>query len=305
MADLHLVSSSAPSINSLATQEKSIREYIFEKFHWVRDMLTATLIAGSTFLIQVHKGLVTQEQRLWLAISIIAPYALILIGNIAWRFVKAPYLKLKDREKYLQTTLADLETRNQELAKALAANDTVAANQWEARQAELVMNLQVVQAKINEKNEEIERLKQRPCIVPVTYAKVSEKDFAAGLIIANDGEPAYDISIPDIKLGPSTVTITPNFTRLSKEDGGRFCEVWIRNPHGMMLSGSGLLETMRIQEIGEVTFPIRYKDSNENPRWYVTTCKLKFDTIVLGGIGNVGIDVMLVKQELETVNQTK
>lgn len=190
--------------------------------------------------------------------------------------------------------------REQELA---ALGETVAATDRSEASQELATNLQIAQAKIKEKDEEIERVKRRPCIVPVRYGQHSEKNFGAGLIIANDGEPAYDISIPDIPLGPSKVTITPNFTRLSKEDGERFCEIWINKPQGMMLTGSALLETMRQQDIWEVTFPIRFKDSDN--RRYVTTCKLEFDATVLGGSGKVGIDVRFVGQELECVNQPK
>ena len=93
-----------------------------------------------------------------------------------------------------------------------------------------------------------------------------------GLIIANDGEPAYDISIPDIQLDQFRIKITLPFTRLCKEDGSKFCDVFIQNPGGILFPGESLFDVMRSHNAGSIPFQVRF--SNSDGEWYVATCKL-------------------------------
>jgi hypothetical protein len=122
----------------------------------------------------------------------------------------------------------------------------------------------------------------RPKVVPVSFAPDVKLSPLLGLFIANDGEPAYDVSIPDASLGKAKIKFKTAISRLAKADGNKFCEVWIEKDVNFSVGGGTLFEEMRTREIDEVDFVIRYKD-NEN-HWYVTTCKLERNVSVGGGI---------------------
>jgi pyrimidine deaminase RibD-like protein len=136
-----------------------------------------------------------------------------------------------------------------------------------------------------------------PKIRPVSYGRESGNNSKAGLIIVNDGEPAYDISIPDIQLGEFRIQATPQFTRLTKEDGAKFCEVSIENRKGTIYPGEALLELMRLRNFGNVRFPIRFRDSDGN--WHVTTCRLDIEARMIGGISSLQIAARFERQELD------
>jgi hypothetical protein len=133
-----------------------------------------------------------------------------------------------------------------------------------------------------------------PKVRPVSYGARSETNSRTGLIIANDGEPAYDISIPNIEVGQFRIQITPRFTRLSKEDGPQSCPVSIQNPTGTLFNGDVLLDVMRSQDAGRITFSIRFRDSDGH--WYVTTCKLELESTMVAGIVNLYIAARFLEQ---------
>ncbi len=140
---------------------------------------------------------------------------------------------------------------------------------------------------IQKKEEEIKRLKSpelpplRPCVVPVDYAKPQGYVWA-GLVIANDGEAAYDISIPPVQMGTSVLEIELETNRLTKDDGRKYCKVWIRQEHRGTATGNGLMKEMLDQGLTDVGVAIHYKDGGN--RWYKTTCKLERDLKTSGGI---------------------
>jgi hypothetical protein len=122
----------------------------------------------------------------------------------------------------------------------------------------------------------------RPKIVPVAFGPDVPLSPLLGLVIANDGEPAYDISFPEVTLGKSKITVKVNFSRLAKADGNKFCELWIEKSPNFSVGGSSLFEEMRTREIDEIVIPVKYKDADNH--WYVTKCKLERDVTVQGGI---------------------
>jgi len=142
-----------------------------------------------------------------------------------------------------------------------------------------------------------------PKVRPASYGVKTEKMTGPGLVIANDGEPAYDISIPDIEVGRFKVQINPGLTRLSKEDGKHFCEVCIWNPKGTLLPGDALLNVMHSEDVGGIPFVIRFADSDG--KRYVTICRLELEASMTGGINNLRVAARFIKQELEAVNMLK
>jgi len=64
--------------------------FAFADFQWVRDLIIATLISISTGLVQAYFNLVTHEQQRRFWISVIAPYAIVLLGNILIRIAATP-----------------------------------------------------------------------------------------------------------------------------------------------------------------------------------------------------------------------
>lgn len=121
----------------------------------------------------------------------------------------------------------------------------------------------------------------RPKIVPVRYGKLPSQTFS-GLIIANDGEPAYEVSIPPVHVGSSILEVEGRRARLTKDDGEIYCKVWIRRDDRSTTTGNDLLAEMIFEKLTDISVQINYKD-NDNRR-YATECKLNRDVSVKGGI---------------------
>jgi hypothetical protein len=128
----------------------------------------------------------------------------------------------------------------------------------------------------------------RPKIVPAAFAQRAKNDSLMGVFIANDGEPAYDVYIPNVPLGKLTIQIKANFPRLTKQDGSQFCEVCILRPADSTVGGVCLSEEMHKRDRDDVSFAIHYSDGDHR---YVSNCKFERDA---NGI----IRVRLVGQEL-------
>lgn len=136
-----------------------------------------------------------------------------------------------------------------------------------------------------------------PKIRPVSYGRQNEGNSKVGLIIVNDGEPAYDISIPDIQFGEFRIKITPHFMRLGKEDGTKFCEASLENRNGTVAHGEMLFQAMHLQKVSSLPFQIRFRDSDGN--WYVTTCSLYYEARMINGISSIRIVTAFERQELD------
>jgi hypothetical protein len=121
----------------------------------------------------------------------------------------------------------------------------------------------------------------RPKVVPVRFIKPPTQTFA-GLMIANDGEPAYDVSISPVQIGTSTLEIEGGYPRLIKNEGEQYCRVWIRKENRGVATGNDLLSEFVSQGLTEISLIIRYKDGDN--RWYVTECKLERDVLTSNGI---------------------
>lgn len=135
-----------------------------------------------------------------------------------------------------------------------------------------------------------------PKIRALRYGKEPPRG-AAGLVITNDGEPAYDVYIPEIRIGTSLLRINCEIARLTHSDGDKLCEAWIQTSPNSSALGSGLRDEMVKQNISSIDIPIQYKD-DENRR-YRTLCKLERNVRALGGLA-----VRYVRQEQsrETMN---
>lgn len=138
-----------------------------------------------------------------------------------------------------------------------------------------------------------------PKIRPVSYDRQNGENSKVGLSIANDGEPAYDISIPDIQLGEFRIQVTPHFTRLSKEDGTKFCEASMEKLNGTIYPGEMLLQAMHLQKISSLPFQIRFRDSDGN--WYMTTCSLYYEVRMINGISSIRIVTRFERQDVENI----
>lgn len=103
-----------------------------------------------------------------------------------------------------------------------------------------------------------------------------------GLLIANDGEPAYDISIPPIQIGSAVLNIECDVPRLAHSTGDVACEAWIETSPNNISTGNSLFEVMRRQAIAEIDVPILYKD--EDNRWYRTLSKIGRNVKAQGGL---------------------
>jgi hypothetical protein len=137
----------------------------------------------------------------------------------------------------------------------------------------------------------------RPKIRPVSYSRQNEENSKVGLSIANDGEPAYDISIPDIQFGKFRIKVIPQFTRLSKEDGARLCETSMENLNGTVYPGEMLFQAMQLEKVSSLPFQIRFHDSDGNR--YITTCSLYYEVRMVSGISSIRILTRFERDDIE------
>ena len=139
----------------------------------------------------------------------------------------------------------------------------------------------------------------RPKVRPVSYDRQNGENSKVGLNIANDGEPAYDISIPDIQFGEFRIKVIPHFTRLSKEDGVKLCEASMEKRNGTVYPGEMLLQAMQLENVSSLPFQIRFRDSDGN--WYMTTCSLYYEARMISGISSIRIVTRFERQDVENI----
>jgi len=85
----------------------------------------------------------------------------------------------------------------------------------------------------------------------------------SGLVVANHGEPAYEIGVysPLVPLGSSfRLHFTSRLAHLRKEDGESQISAWGESEKQGGFLGSGLCDFMRQHDIGYVKVPVLYKD---------------------------------------------
>ncbi len=111
----------------------------------------------------------------------------------------------------------------------------------------------------------------RPKIVPIDWGKRLDR---TGLIVRNDGEPAFDIFISEpIHIGGASLTFL-NRTRsgLAKPEGELLLEAHIKLSSGTVTSGYALRDVMIEAKQETIAIDIRYRDFNG--RSYTTPCEV-------------------------------
>lgn len=110
-----------------------------------------------------------------------------------------------------------------------------------------------------------------------------EHQSGYGLIVINEGEPAYDVSIVENwpTIGAGQLKFSGKISRLTKEDSEALFQAWIDSPPVSPLATiNGLLDAMRENAIHELRLTIQYKDGNG--RWWGTPTVIKRDPSVGG-----------------------
>jgi hypothetical protein len=120
----------------------------------------------------------------------------------------------------------------------------------------------------------------RPRIVAVSYSRIAAVP-ALGFIVANDGEPAYEVSISDVQVGTSVVVFEGVCPRMDNRSSTEW-RVLIKHDHGGFSTGNSLRDEMVRQGVGEIAVPIRYKDGNGLR--YVSHCRIELNASATNGI---------------------
>ena len=129
----------------------------------------------------------------------------------------------------------------------------------------------------------------KPLVVPLRYgpSPLQARKHSMGhhgLIVANHGEPAYDVSIltSEVQIGASKLCFEGSKSTFTKSDGDAFFAAAVElSPHSHIM-GSALFDEMRKQGVDDITVELIYKDA-EN-RWYKTIGKIERNVSEVGGL---------------------
>jgi hypothetical protein len=113
----------------------------------------------------------------------------------------------------------------------------------------------------------------RPLVVPVSYGKIESPpkvvpvrwdrspDGHHGLIVRNDGEPAFDISVGSLSVGTSHLEFWDRvYPGLTKADGELCIDSNIRLLNGSGTTGNALRNQMVEADLEQITLAIKYRD---------------------------------------------
>jgi hypothetical protein len=149
---------------------------------------------------------------------------------------------------------------------------------------------------------------RRPLVIPIWYGAAPPsvgKHMMGhhGLVVANHGEPAYDVSVltNEIQIGTSKLQLEGNRPTLTKADGDAFFKAGILESPGHGILGNGLFDEMRRHHVAEIIVELIYKDA-EN-RWYKTVGKIERNVSEPGGLSVRYIRREPTKQSNETTAQ--
>jgi hypothetical protein len=134
-----------------------------------------------------------------------------------------------------------------------------------------------------------------PKIVADRYGR---QGLNCGLFIANDGYPAYEISIPDVAIGTSCrLTFPRTLPRLIDKQGEQFFDAWIECSDSAGRDGSALHSEMVDTNTDALTVSIIYHDGEYNKdgefNWYKSNFSIARDA----SVGN-GLSVSFLSQKL-------
>ena len=135
--------------------------------------------------------------------------------------------------------------------------------------------------------------KLKPLVIPLRYGAYSATTRTSvirsnlghhGLVVANHGEPAYDVSVSTskIQIGTSELKFQGSKPVFTKADGDAFFIGTIElAPHDGIL-GDALFEEMRKFKVDEITVKLIYKDAENH--WFETIGKIERDVSAVGGL---------------------
>lgn len=125
---------------------------------------------------------------------------------------------------------------------------------------------------------------KRPKLAPIAYGHRDADGMLSVAIKNQAAEPAYDVQVPELTVGDSTVVFEAGPNYLAPGDEWS-CQLYAMEPHGVTLDPDvdGFLEAMKRGDIRDVEVPIYYRDFDNN--WFVTRCTLQRGAWFSGGIG--------------------
>lgn len=196
--------------------------------------------------------------------------------------VKKAQVKTEEAQKYSSEKVLDIERLNSQLNELQKELISVRSDLIEAK-GKAEANSQA----FHDQSTEVNRLQgelakyQQPEIVPVGYNKLPTLGVL-GFEMANDGEPAYDLTIPPVRLRNAVVTFEADCPRLTK-DGSLFWRVLIQSETGTVYTGNNLMNEMQRQGTGEMDVAIHYRDRANS---YITICRFEVNVLAsrTGGI---------------------
>jgi hypothetical protein len=105
-----------------------------------------------------------------------------------------------------------------------------------------------------------------------------------GLIVANHGEPAYDLSIlkSEVQIGTSKLSLEGSKSTFTKADGDAFFTASIERSPGSRTLGSALFDEMRKHQVDSITVALIYKDAENH--WYKTVGEIERNVSEIGGL---------------------
>jgi hypothetical protein len=126
-----------------------------------------------------------------------------------------------------------------------------------------------------------------PKVIPVRWGKTADR--RSGLIVRNDGEPAFDINVDEpIQIGKAHLDFWHRtYSGLTMTDGDLLIEACITLSQGSITDGSALRDLMFKADIASLPLIIRYRGLQANVS-FVTKFDIIFETWGEGlRIGNV------------------
>jgi hypothetical protein len=245
----------------------------FENFGWWLDMLLATVLTGATLAIQVWLHLIStqdwKQHRAQWTISVVGPYVVVLVFDIARRFFLAHWRIYKDQE-------AAHAKREADLAEQLDAVNN--------ERAELV-----AQQVVNRPYLRFDYWGQIPAnhseATPIAPT-VAGQFLQNGFHLRNDGGPAHEVTVESFSVG--------EFTAYSKvvpyvgKEGG-FALIWVAQPQHLQspqspgrwdLLGAVGIAAVHAHGFGmyspdfSVEIFVKYRDANDT--WYRSRANLTY-----------------------------